>query len=103
MLKLGMVFPYTPLNLKTYTVGTSSSTKGYLQGNKNIERTLAKILVPALEVKCHKVTLKMKLLIISVTLNTPQNMVRNTITHVTLNTMNGVVQSPSTSSLGLCF
>ena len=75
MLKSGMVFPYTPLNLKTYTLGTSSSTKGYLQGNTNIECTLAKILVPALEVKCHKVTLKMKLLIISVTLNTPQNMV----------------------------
>jgi hypothetical protein len=49
MLKLGMVFPYTPLNLKTYTLGTSSSTKGYLHCNTNIERTLAKILVCALE------------------------------------------------------
>ena len=34
----------------------------------------------------------MKLLIISVTLHTPQNSVSNTIPHVTLNTINNVVQ-----------
>jgi hypothetical protein len=44
-----------------------------------------------LNAKCHEVTLIVKLLIISVTQHTPQNKASGTITHVTLNTIIGVV------------
>jgi hypothetical protein len=41
--------------------------------------------------KCHEVRLTVKLLNINGTLHMHQNRVRDTITHVTLNTINGVV------------
>ena len=59
--------------------------------------TLLTIVMPRyykahLNTKCREVTLVMKLLIINVTQNMPQNRVSDTITHVTLNTMNGGVR-----------
>ena len=41
--------------------------------------------------KCHEVTPIMKFLFISATQHTPQNRVSDTIMHVTLNTINGVI------------
>ena len=46
-----------------------------------VERTHAKILISTPE--CHEMTLIVKLLVISVTLHTPQKRVSDTITHVT--------------------
>jgi hypothetical protein len=45
-----------------------------------------------LNVKCHEVTLTVKLLIISRTLYSPQNRMIGTITHVTLSTTHGAVR-----------
>jgi hypothetical protein len=50
-----------------------------MQGGDVIEHTNS---------KCLEVTLVLELLIISATQRTPQNMVSDTIMHVTLNTMN---------------
>ena len=47
-----------------------------------IEHSHAKILVCALFAKCHKATLTMKPLVISVTYHTSQNRVSDTILHV---------------------
>ena len=52
--------------------------------------THAKILISARGRQCHDVTILLKLLIISVTLHTPQEKVSETLTHGTLNTINGV-------------
>ena len=49
-------------------------------------------LVSTLDAKLHEVTLVLELLNISVTKRTPQNRVSDTTTHVTLNTIKGVVE-----------
>ena len=45
-----------------------------------------------MNVKYHEATLMAKLLIIDVTLHTPQNRVSDNITHVTLNTIIGILR-----------
>ena len=48
-----------------------------------------------LNAKCHEVTLMMNLSIIDVTLHTPQNRVSDTVTHGTLNFINGALWTGS--------
>ena len=65
-----------------------------------IEHSRAKISVSALvECQVSWMTLMVELLIINVTLHTPHNRVSDTLTHVTLNTINGALRRvPLTNS-----
>ena len=56
-----------------------------------IEHTHVKNISKCSNTKYCEVIPRMKLLIISVTWDTPQNRVSDTITHVALNTINGIV------------
>ena len=63
--------------------------------------THVKILVTHMNAKCHKLTFKMKLIINFVTQHSSQNQVNYTITHVTLNTINDVLETTPLSHQGL--
>ena len=83
------------INVKCYLCALSSTCRPLCDvGIHPI--TLLNILMPRcqqadLNAKCHEATLMVKLLVMGVTQHTPQNKVSDIVTHVALNTINGVV------------